>query len=693
MSAIAVPFRSLRGSKAPALIAGVLAIDAIAVGSLRAADAPSQTLAIVGVAVLLVPCALYLAAFVRPVYLLSMAVFLAMFSGNWHYMHLPSRVAPDRFLFIVGIGVFLLRDPVSGERRPLRFSLTYVLLGLAAAYTIGSAVAAHTLFGSTTLWPLVDRFGLVPFALFVVAPAVFATERDRQILLVALVAMAAYLVFVTTAQGVHLDALVYPKYILNYNIGAHQVGRARGPFGDSSTNGLALFTCAIACALAARTWRTSRWRWIVAALGFLCLFDIVFTLDRSAFIGSVAGTIVMMLAVRKLRAYLPVVLLIGAMSVGGALLVSGSLRSAVSHRITQTDSVWDRLNTDAAAERMFLARPLTGFGWGTFIPKSINYFKLSSSYPFSGIGTPDHNVFLSNLAELGIIGTGLWTFGLLFVVGGAIVRRGPPELIPWRVGLIGIAVMWLVVANFTPMLSSVPNQLLWLWAGVAWPLRYGLQRAGAGPAGATAAVAAAPAAAVSEPALHVPPRRPLDHPGRREPVAHGARRRVATRTRMTLMVLSIGALAALGFLAGQATAGGSAAAPPVRHATSTASPAYAQKLDAVMAKLNATRSSATARLRGAHDPKAQVAAAQALASAHTQAAAAVAALPAGAATTVNSALEQALKAVSSAYASLARAAAHNDGRAYRSAQTAVMRANESLGTAFAQLRRFGYQLS
>jgi O-antigen ligase len=702
MSAIAVPFRSIRSSKALPIVVGVLVVDAIVVASLRAAHADTRTLAMVGVALLLVPCALYLVAFVRPIYLLCTALFLSMFSGHWGALHLPAKVAPDRYLFVLGLTAFLLRDPDRGERRALRFTPVWVLLGLAAAYAIGSAIAAHSLFQNPGLWVLVDRFGLVPFATFVVAPAVFATERDRRILLGTLVAMAAYLAFVTTAQGIHLNALVFPRYILNVNVGAHQAGRARGPFGDSGVNGFAMFAMAVACAVAVKTWWDTRWRWPLAALGVLCLFDIVFTLDRAAFLGSVVAIVLTMLAVRKMRRYLPIVLIAGVVAVGGALLVSSSLRTAVSHRIAQQNSVWDRLNTDKAAERMFFARPLVGFGWGSFTTKSIPYFQLSGSYPFTGEGTPDHNVFLSNLAELGIIGTGLWLFALAFGIGGAIVRRGPPELVPWRIGLFAIAVMWLVVANLTPMLDSFPNQLLWLWAGVAWG--YGLQ-ATAGRAGSTPAVVGMPAPAVSAPPW--PARQRGAHPAPRQPVARGGRRGIGSRKTRTLVLLGVGALAALGFLAGQATAGGPtphrAAATSSTSATSATSATaaaaaprpsltYAQSLDAVMTNLNATRSSEAARLRDARDTKTQAQDAQALAAAHTKAAAAVAALSAGAAGTVNATLAHALRDVGSAYASLGQAAAQNDGRAYRSAQAAVMRTNQALSIAFAQLRRFGYRL-
>ena len=52
-------------------------------------------------------------------------------------------------------------------------------------------------------------------------------------------------------------------------------------------------------------------------------------------------------------------------------------------------------------------------------------------------------------------------------VGGSILRRGPPELRPWKIGLIAVFAAWLVIANTTPMSLAMPTLLLWTWAGVA----------------------------------------------------------------------------------------------------------------------------------------------------------------------------------------------------------------------------------
>jgi hypothetical protein len=90
-----------------------------------------------------------------------------------------------------------------------------------------------------------------------------------------------------------------------------------------------------------------------------------------------------------------------------------------------------------------------------------------------------HNVFASNLAELGLIGTTLWVAALLIGVGGAILTRGPPDALPWRILLASTFLLWLIVANASPLADVFPNLLLWLLAGVV--VGFGRDIAGAAP--------------------------------------------------------------------------------------------------------------------------------------------------------------------------------------------------------------------
>jgi putative inorganic carbon (hco3(-)) transporter len=142
------------------------------------------------------------------------------------------------------------------------------------------------------------------------------------------------------------------------------------------------------------------------------------------------------------------------------------LHAKLSARAVSQKPVWDRLNSDAAALRMFESRPLLGYGWGTFPRYGPHFYHVAKNYPLSSVGEV-HNVVLSNAAELGVVGLGLWLLGLAAAMIAPFRRRGPPSLEPWKLGLVAVTVAWLVQANFAPLAYAFDNYLPWLFAGIA----------------------------------------------------------------------------------------------------------------------------------------------------------------------------------------------------------------------------------
>lgn len=423
-----------------------------------------------------------------PAWLFSLALALTVFSGNWRQLGLPGLVSPDRLLLLTGFVVLMTRNPALGQRPYVRLTPTHAVLLLAAAFAICSAVAAGTLGEQATIFPLVDRFGLAPFLLFLVGPIAFATEKQRRILLGTFVVVSAYLGVTALLQGVGLNTLVFPRYIVELS-GEVQAGRARGPFLDAAINGISLFFCAVACTIAYITFRRTWTRRVAAAIAVLCLIDLLFTQERSVWVGAIAAVLCAAAAAPALRRRLAIALPLAVLALVAALVLLPGLYQQTTERIGDQRTEWDRLNLDTAAENMIIARPLFGFGLGTFKERSGPYFVQNPDFPLTNTGGELHNVFLSTGAELGLLGGSIWLLGLALAVGGAMLVRGPPELYPWRIGLIAIAVMWLIVANLVPMVQAFPNQALWLWAGVAWPWRYAMV-----PAPAADATQAVPAA-------------------------------------------------------------------------------------------------------------------------------------------------------------------------------------------------------
>lgn len=450
-----------------ALIAAGAAV--VAAASTGVLDAPSF---VVLVALAAFAAIVYLAWVHEPVWAISIGVVLTMFSGFWAEIGLP--VGLDRLLLLVGLVSAFVNLPRPSHETTSAIA-PRILLGLAILWTASSAILAGTAFDSESVIELVDRIGLVPLLLLIVAPRIFREPRHLRILLGTLVGAGLYLGVIALLETLGGDPLVWPGYIVDESVGIH-IDRARGPFAQAVGNGMALFLCGIAAAVGYATWRRRGLRVLALAVMALCTLGLLFTVTRSIWLGAAVATIVVLVAMAELRRFLiPVVVTAGAI-VGLALAVVPGLSGQAEERSSNQLPVWDRLNLNVAAVNMVEERPLVGFGWGTFRDESQPYFGLGD-YPQRGFGSPAHNTFLSNAAEIGLVGTALWAGALLLAVAaGVLRRRGPPELRPWRFVLLGFAVFWLIITQFVLLVYPFPNYFIWLLAGLALSYRTAHER-------------------------------------------------------------------------------------------------------------------------------------------------------------------------------------------------------------------------
>jgi putative inorganic carbon (hco3(-)) transporter len=407
---------------------------------------------------------------IDPAYTLCAAILLTPFAGNWPQLGVPGPLSPDRLLLAGGILAVLLRAPPVRHRPKLQISAIHWVLAAAALYALGSALVVGTLSNREALFKIIDAFGVMPFLIFLVAPLAFATSRQREVLLITFVVLGGYLSLTTIFETAKLDALVWPKYILDPNYGLH-AGRGRGPFVDAVANGLALYTCAVVCAIAVAAWRSPLSRATAAVMGLLCIVGAFLSLERSVWIGVVVGTVVAMLATRGLRRFLVPVAVGVALAVSASLVLIPGLSGRVHERATNSSTVWDRKNLARAATNMIEAKPLFGFGWSRFAADSADYFQQAFTYPLTATDAGLHNTPLTYAVDIGLVGATLWFVGVIFGIGTALTTRGPPELWPWRVGLLAIALASLVVSNSVPPTAWL-NRSIWLFAGVVYSARY-----------------------------------------------------------------------------------------------------------------------------------------------------------------------------------------------------------------------------
>jgi len=225
--------------------------------------------------------------------------------------------------------------------------------------------------------------------------------------------------------------------------------------------------CAVGSAIAARSWTDRRMRHLAWGLTALCLLGVLLSVTRAPWVGAIAATVIAMLPLRRTRRWVLPAAAAAALGVLLAFAVVPHLQQRAEGRANDQGPVWDRKNSDAAALRMVEARPLLGFGWGRFAFDSTEYFRESQDYPLTVIPQV-HNVYLDNAVSLGLLGAGLWLAACAIVLVGGLTRRGPPELGPWKLGLLAVAVAYAINAALTPLTFALPTLLLWTWAGIAW---------------------------------------------------------------------------------------------------------------------------------------------------------------------------------------------------------------------------------
>lgn len=415
---------------------------------------------------------------VDPAWTVSAALALTVFAGNWGNLGLPGfPFLPDRLLLGAGIMASLLRAPGGAGRPRFQRSAVHWLLALAASYGLISAFVAHTLTTNAGFFKLTDRYGVIPFFVFGVAPLIYSTPRQRRILLGFVVATGAYLGLTALFETLNLHALVFPRYILNQNLGQGDINsqglavpRARGPFLDGSADGIALFDCAIGAAAAVLLWRVKWQRMFAGAVVLLCLMGCLFTLERSVWLSTALAITVAMLSSPVLRRYLPAVLLTGAVVTGLALVTVPGLASRATNRLGDQYTVWDRQNLSKAGVRMVAARPLFGFGWNRFADDSQPYLIQGGSYPLVAGGRVIHNTFLSNAVELGVVGMLIWVGAIGAALLGPLRGRGPEV---WRASLVAVAMFWVTLSWLYPLTLAFPLTFVFLWAGVVVATRRG----------------------------------------------------------------------------------------------------------------------------------------------------------------------------------------------------------------------------
>lgn len=411
----------------------------------------------------------------QPLYVWFFLLGLAgnLLSGQSHHLGLP--ISPDRVF--LPLAIFLLAmDP---NRPRLRARNVHWLMLAFVAWTIVSMVWHGNLTNSVAGFALLDRT-ILPFLMFIVGPMIFSDRERRDLLLKVLTVIGLYLGVTAVLEQV-APGLVFPRYIVNEQIGL-QFGRARGPFAGSEAMATSLALCAGAAGMLVSR-RLRGWSQLGFVVAPLALFGVVLAITRSVWVGVAVGLLVALVLEPGLRRWLPAMV---AGVVAAALAIVTLLPQVLDNLTERTGEalpVYDRLSSNAAALRLLGDLPLTGIGWRRFYPYGSEWARQSDTLPMNNAVIEVHNVVLSRASELGIPAV------LVFI---AIMALGPvrsflrgrnlpatSELRGWSILSAFVFTVWFVASMFGPMASPFPNLVTWLFAGVATPDDVGTAPTGA----------------------------------------------------------------------------------------------------------------------------------------------------------------------------------------------------------------------
>jgi O-antigen ligase len=360
----------------------------------------------------------------RIIFLFGLWLVVSLFFNdktNFGAVHLGINIGPDRLVYALFIIEFLRQYGQSGKgvrwimEEKLMIAFFFILL--VSCFLGGGAFVPRNRYLSKLF-----NFSIVPATLFMVSRRLPYDQRSLRMLWMVLLIVGSYLSFTGVCEHYHLSGLIFPKYILDPNVGIH-FDRVRGPFVNSAVMGGVLIV--IGVWILWHHFNVGK-SWLTWAVLFPILTAGYFTYTREVWLQFAASLLPMTVFPNPLRrpSRWIVFLLVTVYFSGVASKFSAYDTSLFKGRPEQVD---DRLNIYYASWRMFLERPLFGFGYGNFLKYSDDYFAELPGIELRGQQEGQHNTILGLMCETGIVGTVPYLLLYSLFVGACYRRLRNPE--------------------------------------------------------------------------------------------------------------------------------------------------------------------------------------------------------------------------------------------------------------------------
>jgi O-antigen ligase len=440
---------------------------------------------------------IFIARFDLTINLLMLFFFFVLFK---ELGQLPIPLLPDLFpwrLIWIILFVVLAYELLSRKRkRILPFTDIEIAMVMFSIITILSMISAGTFYQEgkgLTLNYYLNAYG-IPFSIFFLAKNIINTQDGINKMFIFFVIIGLYLGLTGIFEHFEINALVYPKVIMNRWQGVSW-GRARGPFMNSAVNGTAIGMIIFIIIYMLLHEKIIRKK-IFYVITLICtLAGLLFTLTRGCWIAFIVAILFATMFIPQIRRVVIssilvltviIFILIGTKGIQfkstyteAELHASeASLMEKIFYRTQKWSTVVGRIDLYKISLKMFLDKPIFGYGYGAFI-EAKEKFILESDDDISGEKfitnrARGHDTLIGILVDLGLVGFSFLMYIIFRIlstckklyygknqVDTTIITKNFPVLVAsvFIVYLINIQVI--DIRNFL-----FPNSLFFILAGI-----------------------------------------------------------------------------------------------------------------------------------------------------------------------------------------------------------------------------------
>lgn len=446
----ALPEAYAGGGLSPVGRAVVLALLAALAGALGTMMEPAILIMTLGLFNIGVVAFLLLRKDITWAFLFYLVCVIFFQKGYWIRLGAFPDLYPSRVAQIL-LTLFFLIQVLLGQRRAPKVSRIEITM---ITFMVIMCISIITS-GQKPRWVLLMNGYISPFLVFYFARAVIYREAQIRIVLAFLVVLGLYFGVMGVFEHFHMYQFVWPRFIVDPTKGD---GLARLGF---RVRGIFLMPVVLGCVMTMGffvAWHyLSRLKSIPARITQLALLavtpsTIFFTETRSVYVGFLGALLVVAAKGRKLRPLALGMLLAGMV---GVFLNWDNLSTEDRDKggMGTMNTVHARVNLAYEAFDVFMASPFFGCGFKNFEEEAKKY-RRPRDVPFFGLidvgmthGSYSHNVFLTILAEQGILGIVPYVLIIWFIFQAS--RRAyrvlPSEGLVSRELAVGI---WAAMAAF-----------------------------------------------------------------------------------------------------------------------------------------------------------------------------------------------------------------------------------------------------